>query len=861
MGHYTSTLHPQTSNPSAMNVSTNWLADYVEHDLSPEALAEVLTMLGLEVESAERRGRDLAGVVVGHVLNTRPHPNADRLTLCDVDLGPEHNVAGSPVQIVCGAPNVAAGQKVPVATVGTTLVLPSRKTGALEPVTLGKAKLRGEESNGMICAEDELGLGAGHDGILVLDPDAPVGQPVEAYLAARGRAPSDVVLDVAITPNRPDAVSHIGVARDVAAVTEGELKRPEVEIPQAGGEAAALVPVEIEAPAVCHRFAGMVVRGVTVGESPGWLKARLDAVGLRPRNNVVDVTNYVMHEVGQPLHAYDLGKVAGRRLEVRYAAPGERLTTLDGKERTLPDGTVVVADAEGAVGIAGIMGGADSEISESTTTVFIEGAYWDPVTIRKTAKALGMQTDASYRFERGVDTEGQPWAVARAAHLTAELGGGEIVPGLIDERPVEPKPREVTLRPSRLSRVLGVEIPVDEVKRLLTAIGFQVGDAGLVGSLLDKAAGVVEGADAGLKVVVPTFRPDVEREIDVIEEVARLWGFDRVPTPEATTVPFAPPRPDRAAQLRERARNHLVGMGFRELYTNSLIPAPVAEAFADADLAGVAMEPVETVNAISREMNALRPSLLPGLLGALAYNQNRDAGALRFFEFGHVYGRADDPANPIGGYHEHPSLILGMSGPAQLSGPDRAERDVDFFDLKGVVEHLLGSLGIGAVQEVAGLEANVRTAYRLFLELDGQRLGVLARTSDALGTTSELQAPAFFAELNWDALASLVASQGPTRYAPISRAPAVDRDLAVTVDRTAPVGPLLTTIRAAGGELLQQVRVFDLYEGDRIGAGKKSVAFALRFGSDETLTDQVVDKRVRMIVERLRGAHGAELRQ
>ncbi len=827
-----------------MNISTNWLADYVEHDLSPDALADVLTMLGLEVESVETHGRDLTGVVVGHVLDTRPHPNADRLTLCDVDLGGE-----SPVQIVCGAPNVAAGQKVPVATVGTTLMLPSRKTGELEPVTLSKAKLRGEESSGMICAEDELGLGTDHDGIMVLDADAPVGQPFAQYLAERGRTTSDSVLDIAITPNRPDAVSHLGVARDVAAVVDTLLTRPEIEIPQPGGEAAEMVPVEIEAPEVCHRFVGMIVRGVTVGESPDWLKVRLEAIGLRPRNNVVDITNYVMMESGQPLHAYDLDKVAGPRFVVREATPEEKLTTLDDKERTLPTGTVVVADADGASGIAGVMGGADSEISESTTTVFIEGAYWDPVTIRKTAKALGMQTDASYRFERGVDTEGQPWAVARAAHLTAELGGGEIVPGLIDARPVVPEPREVTLRPSRLTRILGTEIPVDEVKRLLTAIGFEIGDAS------------VDNPDAGLNVVVPTFRPDIEREIDAIEEVARLWGFDRVPTPEATAVPYAPPHPDRAAQLRESVRSHLVGLGFRELYTNSLIPAPVAEAFADAELVGVEMESVETVNAISREMNALRPSLLPGLLGAMSYNQNRDAGALRFFEFGHVYGRADDPANAIEGYHEHTSLILGMSGPAQMSGGDQNERGTDFFDLKGVVEHLLRSLGIASIEEVAGLEANERTAYRLFLDYNGQRLGVIARTSDALGDTSDLQEPVYFAELDWDTLSALLTSQPPTRYTPISRAPAVDRDLAVIVGKTAPVGPLLSAIREAGGDLLQSARVFDLYEGDRIEADKKSIAFALRFGADKTLTDKVIDKRVRAIVDRLGRDHGAQLRQ
>ena len=824
-----------------MNISFNWLSEYVAHGLSPEALAELLTMVGLEVESVEERGRDLTGVVVGHVVETRAHPNADRLTLCDVDLG-----EGSPVQIVCGAPNVAAGQKVPVATVGTTLLLPSRKNpGTLEPVTLGKVTLRGEASHGMICAEDELGLGTGHDGILVLDADTEVGQPFEQYLAARGHAGHDATIDVAITPNRPDAVSHLGMARDVAAVTKQPLTKPEVTLPHAGGEAAEALAVEIEAPALCGRYVGMLVRGVTVGESPAWLRARLEAVGLRPRNNVVDATNFVMYEAGQPLHAFDFERIAAHTIIVRQTEGETPFTTLDDVERVLSDGTLMICDAKGPVAIAGVMGGANSEVSETTTDVLIESAYFDPTSIRKTAKALGLQTDASYRFERGVDPEGTLWAAARAAQLIAEIAGGEVVPGAVDAHPVRHEPREVVLRPRRLAHVLGVDVPPKEIERLLEAIGFEVGDGGA----------------AGLTVTVPSFRPDVEREIDVIEEVARLWGFDRVPVPSHLRVPYTPPQRDAVAEATAEVRRRLVGLGFRELYTNSLLPTRTAEALNAPELSGVEMAAVETVNAISREMAALRPSLLPGLLGATAYNQNRDGGPLRFFEIGHVYGRADDPANPVEGYHEHTSLVIGMSGPATLGGWDEAEREVDFYDLKGLVEHLLEALGIEEVEQVADPEANERTAYRLFLEAGGQRLGVLARTSDALAESFDLRAPVFFAEFNWDVLAALVAARPPVRYAPISRHPAVDRDLAVAVDRAAAVGPMLGTIRAAGGELLRSVRVFDLYAGDRVEGGKKSVAFALRFGAERTLTDEIVDGRVRAILRRLEGEHGAELRQ
>ena len=829
-----------------MNISFNWLSDYVEHGLTPDALADVLTMVGLEVESVDERGQDLSGVVVGRVVRTRAHPNADRLTLCDVDLG-----EGDPVQIVCGAPNVAAGQNVPVATVGTTLLLPSRKDPAVrEPVTLGKVKLRGEESSGMICAEDELGLGTDHSGIMVLEEEAEIGQPFAQYLAARGREPHDATLDVAITPNRPDAVSHLGMARDVAAVTGQPLTLPEVTLPHPGGEAAEAVTVEIEAPALCRRYVGMLVRGVTVGESPAWLRARLEAVGLRPRNNVVDATNFVMYEAGQPLHAFDFDRIAGAQIIVRQTSGETPFTTLDDVERTLPDGALMICDARGPVAIAGVMGGENSEVSEATTDVLIESAYFDPTSIRKTAKALGLQTDASYRFERGVDPRGQLWAAARAAHLIAEIAGGEVVPGAVDAHPVPHEPREVVLRPRRLTRVLGTEVPTEEITRLLEAIGFEV-----------------EDADSGLTVTVPSFRPDVEREIDVIEEVARLWGFDRVPMPSHLHVPYTPPRRDLQAEAEAEARRRLVGLGFRELYTNSLLPTRTAEAFNAPELSGVEVEAVETVNAISREMAALRPSLLPGLLGAMAYNQNRDGGPLRFFEFGHVFGRvaltpagAEDPTSPVGGYHEHTSLVIGMSGPATLGGWDEAERAVDFYDLKGVVAHLLGALGIEQAEEIADPEANERTAYRLFLEAGGRRLGVLARTADALEDSSDLRESVFFAELNWDVLAALVAARPPVRYEPISRHPAADRDLAVTVARDAAVGPMLGTIRAAGGELLRSVRVFDLYAGDRIEADKKSVAFALRFGAERTLTDEVVDDRVRAIVRRLEAEHGAELR-
>ena len=822
-----------------MRISTNWLRDYVETGLSAEELGDLLTMSGLELEEIERVGADLSGVVVGHVVETSQHPNADRLTLCKVDVGD-----GAPVQIVCGAPNVAAGQKVPVATVGSTLMLPSREgSGERVAVKIKKSTLRGEISQGMICAEDELGLGDDHEGILVLDESAEIGQPFAVYLEATGRSKSDTVLDLAITPNRPDATSHIGVARDLAALTKQPLTMPEIAPIEAGGEAAEQVSVEIEDAEGCPRYVGMVIRGVKVGPSPDWLRDRLEAIGLRPINNVVDVTNFVLHELGQPLHAFDYDLVAGRKIIVRRSAKGEAITTLDGEERKLPEGTLLICDAEKPVAVAGVIGGANSEVSEATTNLLLESAYFEPVSIRKAAKALGLQTDASYRFERGVDPTGQVRAAARAARLIVEAAGGEIVPGLVDAHPMPHTPLTVNLRPERLAKVLGIDVPTDDITRLLTAIGFEV-----------------EEGEGGLRCTIPPFRPDIEREIDVIEEVVRLWGFDRIPSPATTPVPLVPAGDTPEAKLLDAVRMRLVGLGFRELYTNSLVPKKTAERFSAASWMGAEAEIVETLNPISQDMSAMRPSLLPGLLGVVAYNQARGAESLRMMEFGHVYTRGTDPSDPVKGYHEHTSLILGITGSVEENGWDTDGRATDFFDLKGVLEHVLGTLDLPEITETAFTEPDALTAYRLELGVGTKRLGVIARVSDDLAEVHDLRAPLFVAELNADLLAELAHRDGNLRYESISRFPVVGRDLAVVVGDGQPVGPMLTTIRKTAGPLLQSVRVFDLYRGDGIEGGTKSVAFALRFLAHRTLRDEEVDDRVRKVVKALEQEYSAHLR-
>jgi len=839
-----------------VQISYNWLRQYVEHDWAPDELAEQLTMAGLEVESVDPIGRPLDGVVVGEIQAVREHPNADRLVLCDVDLGD-----GEPVQIACGAPNVAAGQKAPVATVGTTLSLPDPDDpDERQEIEVEARDLRGEPSHGMICAEDELGLSDDHSGIMVLGDDAPVGQPLTDYLAGHDVTPDDAVLDIELTPNRPDAASHIGVARDVAALAGTDLRRPKVETPTTGGTVADEVTVRLKDDAACPRYVAMLVRDVDVRSSPLWLRRRLSAIGLQPRNHVVDVTNFVLHECGQPLHAFDRAHLAADTIVVRRAGVETEFTTLDDETRTLPDGTLLICDAQKPVAVAGVMGGANSEVTADTTDVLIESAYFDPSTIRKTAKALDVQTDSSYRFERGVDRDGQVWAAARAAHLIADLGDGTIVPGMVDEHPSPPSPRTVTLRPGRLEQVLGMEVPTDTATHLLTTIGFEKQNLAS-----HENEYIADDAEA-LTFKVPTWRPDVSIEEDLIEEVARLHGYDRIPEPERVPVPGRTPDQRRAEGLERTTRELLRGRGYREIYTNSMLRTERAERFNEPPAGSEKGPIVETKNPISEEMAALRPRLLPGVLEVMQHNRNHGQDALRFFEFGRVYRRAAADEEPlVPGYAEHPALLLAVSGPHAPVGWDTDPRDTDLFDLKGLVETLLDDLRVAAPALTPRApdeqDDSAITEHRIDVMDGDTALGTVARVRDDVAADFDLaDHPVFVAEFNWETLAARAATGRHRPYEPVSRFPVVDRDLAVLVHADQPVGPMQETIRAAG-DLLRRVDVFDVYEGEGIDEDAKSVAFTLRFGADRTLTDEEVDDQIDHIVEALERTHDATLRQ
>ncbi|MGA7305362.1 MAG: phenylalanine--tRNA ligase subunit beta [Rhodothermales bacterium] len=821
-----------------MNISVDWLKEYVDIDVTPSDLAVRLTLLGFEVDDVAEIGpRSLDGVVIGKVLEVRQHPNADRLVLCDVDLGD-----GEPAQIVCGAPNVAAGQFVPVALPGSVLHLPDRNDPTRRvAVKLAKSKIRGQVSNGMICAEDELGLSDDHSGIMVLADSAPIGRPLTEYLG--DRAVGDTVFDIELTPNRPDATCHIGIAREIAAFYGRSLRLP-ADSRLLEPRSTARVRVDIENPDGCGRYVGILVTGVKVADSPDWMARRLNAIGLRPRNNIVDITNYVMYELGQPLHAFDYDRLSEGRIVVRNAVDDMRFTTLDDVERRLDGEMLMICDGAGEVAIAGVMGGENSEVTEETVNVLIESAWFDPASIRRTARALGLQTDASYRFERGVDPNGALRAAARAASLMVAFGGGKIEE-VVDANPRPQTPQQIELRSSRIPRILGIDMEPAEAASLLSAIGIE---------------SKVQGDR--LACTIPTFRPDIEREIDLIEEVARRFGFENIPAPHGTEIPYSASKKDPIIDQRSEMLRFLSGLGFREIYTNSLVSPATAERY--ARLLDPEGEPVATHNAISHEMSALRTSLLPGGLQILAHNLRHGFPDVRLVEFGHVFhrGSESDDQRPswVRGYVERESILLMVSGASELRAWDKPGRAADLFDLKGIVDALGATLGhLAFAYRASDRDAGI-ASEQLEVWIDDVRVGVVGEVSASLLAEFDVEQPVFFAELQWPDLAKKAVGQATKEYVPVARYPAVERDLALIVDRSVPAASLLDTVRAAAGSLLDAVDVFDVYEGPEIGDGKRSIAISLSFRADRTLVDKEVDREIERVVESVSRDWNARLR-
>lgn len=805
-----------------MKVPLGWLAEWIDLP-EREALMERLTLGGLEIEAMLLTGPELPGVVVGHVVEHGRHPDAERLSLCRVDAGGE-----APFEVVCGAPNVAAGQKIAFAPTGTLLPDGTR---------LKKAKIRGVVSSGMICSARELGLGDDHTGILVLDEGLAPGTPVAEVLPG-----ADTVLDFEITPNRGDWACMLGMAREVRTHFGGTLRLPPCDVDEPGAPAAEAVSVAIEDPEGCPAYLARVIRGVRVGPSPDWLRARLEAAGLRPVNNVVDVTNLVLLELGQPLHAFDLATLRGGQVRVRRAAPGEKLVTLDGHTRSLEPDDLLIADAERGACVAGVMGGAETEVGESTRDVLLECALFHPTRIRRTARRLGLHSDASYRFERGVDPEGLQRAVDRAARLLAELCGGEVARGIVEARGTAlPVTREVRLDPARVNRLLGTRLEPRAMVELLNRADLE--------SRLE--------ADGPLVAAVPSWRTDVHRPEDLVEEVARVHGYDRIPAtlPRGELVPVETPR---LADLADRARDVLAGQGLYECITLPFRPP--------SDPDGLRLAPddprrrgVALANPIVEEESRLRTSLLPSLVRGAQQNLARQAEGVRLFEVAPVFlaGGGEDglPAEPL-----WVAGILTHSGQAPLWAT--RDRIPLFFLAKGVAQRLLFSLGYAAwcrPEMGESLEPYHHPGAANRIGVGDRVIGSVGELHPETLAHFALEVPAAVFEIDLSALSRLSGREG--RYREVSRQPSVRRDLAVLLDRGRPAGEVLEALSRTAGSHLVAAEIFDRYEGPGVPEGKVSLAFRLVLQRpDRALTEKEIAKLTDRLVKMLAHKFGGELR-
>jgi phenylalanyl-tRNA synthetase beta chain len=806
-----------------MRLSLKWLSEFVEDLPAAEEVARRLTAVGLEVEALERTGVAATGVVAARVLVSDKHPNAEKLSVTRVDAGQ----GGEPLQVVCGAKNYQVGDLVPLATVGA--VLPGG-------TKIEKAKLRGVESFGMLCSARELGLSADASGLLILPADVKPGTPVGEALGLE-----DVLLEVNVTPNRPDALSHLGVARELAAALGRPVRRAPPKLVETGPPAAEAVQVRVEAPEKCGRYTARVVEGVKIGPSPAWLARRLEACGVRSISNVVDATNYVLLELGHPLHAFDLDKVAGHEIVVRTARPGEKLLTLDGKERALDPDDLLVADRDRGSALAGVMGGGDSEISPGTTRVLLESAWFDPATVRRTSRRQGLKSEASYRFERGADPGMVVPAADRCAALIAELSGGTVRPGLVDAHPRPAQPSAVRLAWAKPAEVLGLPVPRAEVERILTALGFAA------------TAADVDGATWQ----VPSWRVDVSFPEDLIEEVARSRGYDAVPETLPGIALSTPAEPVEAAAVA-RIRAALEGAGFSEAVNFSFVAAkdlePFGEQVVTGDGSGRALG-VTLKNPISADLAVMRTSLVPSLLRNAAHNRRQRVEDLRLYEIARTYWPGPDPALlPSAEFLQVSGVLLGRRHPASWAV---AAAPLDFYDAKAAVSGVLEALGVQGVEWKAPADGWLHPRHSARLARGDERLGVVGELHPRVADAFELPRGVLAFELRLDAL--LRAARLVPQYRRIPHLPAVLRDLAVVVDDAVSAAAVEALVREE--PLVEGVTLFDVYKGAPLRSGKKNLALAIRYrAADRTLTDAEAEAAHGRIVKRLAERVGAELR-
>ncbi|RKD13261.1 phenylalanine--tRNA ligase subunit beta [Pelobium manganitolerans] len=797
-----------------MKISYNWLKQHIDTDLSPEDISKILTAIGLEVESLEQVQAvpgGLAGLVVAQVKECVQHPNADRLRVTKVDVG-----AAEDLQVVCGAPNVAAGQKVILATVGCT-VYPLNG----EPFKISKSKIRGEVSEGMICAEDEIGLGEGHAGIMVLPNEVPVGTLAKDYFQLN----DDYLFEIGLTPNRADAASHLGVARDLAAYLQIPLKADDLsEFKVDNHDLTFKVSVQDDA---APRYSGLTISGVKVAESPKWLKEKLSVIGLRAINNVVDATNYILHDLGQPLHAFDADKVAGKEIIVKKCAAGTKFTTLDGVERRLSADDLMICDTQHPMCIAGVFGGTDSGVSENTQNIFLESAYFDAVSVRKTAKRLGLKTDSSFRFERGTDPEMTVPALKKAALLIQELAGGKISSEIFDHYPKPVAPFEVELSFEQVQNLIGKAIPAEEITKIIAALGI---------TIVNKNA-------TTLHLQVPTYKVDVTRPVDVIEEVLRIYGYDNIEIPQKVNASLnVSPKPDKEA-IQNTIADQLSANGFFEILSNSLTKSAYSTNLDEA---------VKILNPLSSDLDVMRQSMLYSGLEAVAFNQNRKTADVKFYEFGKTYRTAE------GKYRESNHLSLFLSGKTEAEQWNQQAKAFSFYNLKATVDSIFKRLGIGPLvsEDVEDESFEYGIQYRKGNKLLAS-FGAVAKTALKF---ADVNKTVFYADINWDLVLTLAKSNKIT-YKEVSKFPAVRRDLSMLVNQEVRFEDLKRIANKAEKNLLKEVNVFDVYQGDKLPEGKKSYALSFKLQDEQrTLEDKQIDAIMQKLIANFSKEAGAEIR-
>lgn len=823
-----------------MNISYNWLKEYVDFNLQPQEVAEALTSIGLEVggvEEVESVRGGLKGLVVGHVLTCEAHPNSDHMHICTVDLG-----TGEPAQIVCGAPNVAAGQKVIVATLGTVLYGPEG-----ESFTIKRSKLRGVESLGMICAEDEIGIGQSHDGIMILPEETPVGMPAAEYFQLE----SDYLIEVDITPNRADACSHYGVARDLYAylVQNGQptaLHRPSVEGFCVDNHDLNIA-VEVENAEACPRYCAVSIKGCEVKESPEWLQKKLNTIGLRPINNIVDITNYIMMAYGQPLHCFDADMIKGQRIVVKTLPEGTPFVTLDGEEHKLSERDLAICNAEEPMCIAGVFGGKGSGTYEGTTNVVLESAYFHPTWIRKSARRHGLSTDASFRFERGIDPDGQIYALKQAAMLVKELAGGTISMEIKDvEAEGLAKAFPVNIRYTQVNELIGKEIPAATVKSIVSSLEMQI---------------VKEDAE-GLSLLVPAYRVDVQRPCDVIEDILRIYGYNNVEIPTSVKSSLnIKGDVDRSNKLANLISEQLVGAGFNEILNNSLTKEAYYEGLECCPPASL----VHLMNPLSNDLGVLRGTLLFGGLEVIAHNANRKMANLRLFEVGNCYhmdaSKESTPERPLAPYSEESHLGLWVCGNRVEGSWAHPAEETSVYELKAYVMNILQRIGLPLGGLVIGNGSSDLFGKSLQIaDRNGKVFVELGLVRRALTARLGIEMPVYFADLNWTALMKKVRNASVS-FREISKFPAVSRDLALLVDKSVEFAAIERVAYACEKKLLRSVVLFDVYEGKNLEAGKKSYAvnFILQ-DETKTMSDKQTDAIMQKIIAQLEKQIGAKLR-